>query len=61
LEIVLDDKYKFSEIKEKDKEEMEKYINVNVLALNYCGLKNLTNLPKIPNLEIVIDFYIKIA
>ena len=32
---------------------MEKYKNVNLLALNYCGLKSLKNLPNYSQLEIV--------
>lgn len=32
---------------------MERYKNVNLLALNYCGIKSLRNLPVLDKLEIV--------
>jgi hypothetical protein len=53
FEIILDDSYKFHEIKEHDKIAMEKYKNVNLLSLNFCGIRSLKNLPKLEKLEIV--------
>ncbi len=32
---------------------MEKYKNVNLLSLNFCGIRSLKNLPKLEKLEIV--------
>lgn len=52
--MILDDTYKFSEIKDHDRVIMEKYKNVHLLALNYCGLRSLNNLPHFPKLEIVV-------
>lgn len=51
--MILDDTLKMTEIKPSDKLVMEKYKNVNLLSLNYCGLRTLNNLPLFPNLEIV--------
>ena len=51
--MILDNFLKMSEIKPSDKLVMEKNKNVNLLSLNYCGLRTLNNLPVFPNLEIV--------
>jgi hypothetical protein len=52
-ELVLDG-VQVAEIKESEKKALEQYSGSLVLSMNNCGLKSLNNLPKFPELEIVI-------
>jgi len=52
-ELVLDG-VQVAEIKESEKKALEQYSASLVLSMNNCGLKNLSNLPKFAELEIVI-------
>ena len=53
-ELVLDG-VQIPEIKENETKLLEKYSGALVLSMNNCGLKSLKNLPKMNELEIVIN------
>ena len=55
-ELVLDG-VQVAEIKESEKKALEQYSASLFLSMNNCGLKNLSNLPKFAELEIVIKFF----
>ena len=56
-ELVLDG-VQVAEIKESEKKALEQYSGSLVLSMNNCGLKNLSNLPKFAELEIVINNFL---
>jgi len=49
-ELVLDELTQIDKISEKDKTFLEKFNNLNMLAMNLLGLNTLENLPNIPSI-----------
>lgn len=53
FEVILLDGTQLVELTEEDKAYLEKFKNAHTLAMSYCGLKSLKNLPVLPNVESV--------